>query len=114
MFSAHFYLHQTELDVSLDTRNDEQTARSKIALQSLTRTVIHSVRAADTGIPLDIDSLAFWAHKIVYLAALCHIKYGVRDNEWESDLEVCKSYLRYFVPRIKLHSTYHLGFEDSD
>lgn len=82
----------------------EQITRSTEAVRSLARIVIYVTKAAKLGMPLDLDSISFWAHKIIYHAAMCHIKYGERDDEWADDLEVCKSYLKYFIPRYKLHS----------
>ena len=47
--------------------------------------------------------MAFWAHSICAKAALVHIKYSVRDEQWESELEVLKTYLRFFKPRYKIY-----------
>ena len=102
--SAIYYLHSNEITLGLEAGNEIQVGKSIAALQSITRMVIYGIKHAYTGVPMDLDCIAFWAHKTVYHAALCHIRYGARNHEWEVDLEECKAYLRYFAPRFKLHS----------
>lgn len=79
-------------------------SRATAALQSLTRTVIYATNAAGVYPPLDLDALAFWSHKLVYSAALWHIKLGIRNDKWASDLQTLKSYLGHLVPRYRLYS----------
>jgi hypothetical protein len=67
--------------------------------------MIHTTKASAIGKPLEVDGIAFWANGLCALAALVHIKYGVRDEEWESDLQTLKSYLQYFEPRYKIYGT---------
>ena len=111
--SALFYLHEEELKLAIQVGNEEQATRSTAALRSLTRLVIYATKASSIGVPLDLDSIAFWSHKIVYHAAMCHIRYAIRDQDWGDDLQVCRSYLRYFTPRYKLHCWYSLPFENA-
>jgi hypothetical protein len=102
--SAAFYLYQNQLDVALESGRVEEATRARIALQSLTRIIIHATKAARIGRPLDLDVMAFWSHRIVHTAAVCHIRFGERDQDWKSDLQVLKSYLKYFEPRYKIYS----------
>ena len=83
--------------------NAEDLARATSAMHSLTRTIIYVVIAGSTGLPLNLDTISFWAHHMCYLAADMHIKFGIRDETWESDVERMIEYLRYFAPRYKLH-----------
>jgi hypothetical protein len=80
--------------------------RAILALQSLSRIIIHATKTfATTGKPWEIDRLAFWSHRLCALAALVHVKYGFRDEEWGSDLQALKSQLQYFEPRYKIYGT---------
>jgi hypothetical protein len=90
---------------SRETRagNFARVSRATLALRYLSRLVIHIIKSYSTGNPLDIDAMAFWAHGICAKAALVHIKYSVRDEQWESELEVLKTYLRFFKPRYKIY-----------
>lgn len=74
-------------------------------MQSAIRTIIYVLKEGTAGIPIDYDTLAFWAHHMIYVAAIMHIKFGVRDDHWTSDLDIMIAYLSYFAPRYTLYST---------
>ena len=89
----------------------EDLSRATIAMQSAIRTIIYVAKQGKTGMSLDLDTLAFWSHHVVYVAAMMHIKFGIRDEEWASDLEFMTDYLRYLASRYKLYSMLNfLGF----
>ena len=67
--------------------------------------MIHMIKAGNVGRPLDYDSIAFRAHAQYAQAALVHIKFGARDEEWEGDLDLLKGYLRWLQPRYGLFGT---------
>lgn len=79
----------------METRHgtDEGIRRAKLTLQSLAQTSIQVVKYADIGKPLKFDRMAFWSHKIAYLAAMVHVRLGERNSAWEADFEVLKKYL---------------------
>jgi hypothetical protein len=81
----------------------ERLARATFAIQSSTRTITYMLKHTQTGTPIKPDTLAFWAHRIVYTAAIMHIRFGNRDEEWAVGLETMKHYMRYFEPRYKLY-----------
>jgi hypothetical protein len=81
----------------------ERLARATFAIQSSTRTITYMLKHSQTGEPIDLNKLAFWSHRIVYSAAIMHIRFGNRDEEWAVDLEVMKQYMRYYEPRYKLY-----------
>jgi hypothetical protein len=81
----------------------ERLARATFAIQSATRTITYMLKHSQTGEPLNLDRLALWSHRIVYTAALMHIRFGDRNEEWTADLETMKHYMRYFEPRYKLY-----------
>jgi hypothetical protein len=83
--------------------NAERLARATFAIQSSTRTIAYMLKHSQTGVPLIFDRIAFWSHRIVYTAAIMHIRFGDRDEEWAVDLETMKHYMRYFEPRYKLY-----------
>lgn len=53
--------------------------------------------------PAEFEGRSFWTYTLFAKSALIHIKYNVRDEQWESDLEALKNYLRYYAPRYKFH-----------
>jgi hypothetical protein len=53
---------------------------------------------------MDLDVVGYWCHRIVYLSAMVHIKYGERDGDWDVMIEKCKSYLEYVAPRYRIYS----------
>lgn len=100
---AAFALHLHELDLATQAGDEGTISRAINALLSIARIVIYATKAAFEGVPMDFDGLAFWCHRIVVLSALVHIQFEKRTDEWESDLEILKTYLRYYAPRFKLH-----------
>jgi hypothetical protein len=78
----------------------ERLARATFAIQSSTRTITYMLKHSQTGEPIN---LAFWSHRIVYSAAIMHIRFGDRDEEWAVDLELMKQYMKYYEPRYKLY-----------
>lgn len=102
--SAIFRLHENELLRARKVGDFEQIARSKHVLQTVARTIAISLRdVIGTVVTPDVVTLALWSHKIVYHVAMAHVRYGVRDDEWEADLERFKRYLRYLSDNMKLH-----------
>jgi len=101
--SALFRLHEGELLHAEKVNDTVQVASSKHFLQALTHKTVVSLRVLGNGVPPDIATLALWSHKIIYHTAKCHVRYGVRDKDWASDLERCKNYMRYLSERMKLH-----------
>jgi hypothetical protein len=65
-------------------------------------------KAGNVGRPLDYDAMAFWAHAQCAQAALAHIRFGERNEEWEADLEMLKGYLRGFMGRFGLYGKLNL------
>ena len=105
-FSAAFSLHAHYLSIETSLQNTEGIQRATLALQSLARIVIHMTRSTDIGRPLDFDTLAFWSHEIVFRGAMTHLKLGIRDENFEEDLEVCNDYLKLFSPRYGVHGKF--------
>ena len=60
-------------------------------------------KAGSVGRPLDYDAMAFWAHAQCAQAALVHIRFGERNEEWEADLDMLKGYLRGFSGKFGLY-----------
>ena len=81
----------------------ERLARATFAIQSATRTITHMLKHSQTGEPIDLNKLAYFSHRIVFIAAIMHIRFGDRDEKWAVDLETFKHYMRYFEPRYKLY-----------
>ncbi|KUJ22123.1 uncharacterized protein LY89DRAFT_394604 [Mollisia scopiformis] len=104
--SAAYSLHLHELAMSTQSNDKEGILRATSALQSLTRIIIYATKASFEGVPMDLDGIAFWAHRICAVAALIHIQFGERNEAWEADLEVLKKYLRYYVPKYRLYANY--------
>jgi hypothetical protein len=104
--SAAFSLHAHYLAIETSLQNAEGIQRATLALQSLARIVIHMTRSTDIGRPLDFDTLAFWSHEIVFRGAMTRLKVGMRDENFEEDLEVCKEYLKLFRPRYGVHGMF--------
>jgi hypothetical protein len=102
--SFAFYLFRHEIDVASQLGNAEELERATFAMQSAVRTTVYVIRQGASGLPLDMDTLAFWAHHMVFVTAMMHIKYGNRDEFWASDLDLMIDYLRYFAPRYTLYS----------
>jgi len=86
----------------------EGIERAKMSLQSLVRVMILTVKAADVGPPLDLDSMSFWCHSSAYLGAVTHIKLGIRNGEWQQDLDCLKRYLGFFKKRLKLYGMFSI------
>jgi hypothetical protein len=104
--SFALYLLRHEMEVASQLGKEDDLCRSTIAMQSLVRTIIYLLKQGSSGMPIDLEMLAFWSHHMIFLCATMHIKFGIRDENWASDLEVMIDYLRYFAPRYKLYSTY--------
>jgi hypothetical protein len=104
--SALFRLHEEELIHAQIVNDTEQIIRSKHFLQTLTYKTVESLRVFDTGIPPDMVTLALWSHKIIYYTAMSHVRYGVRDKDWASDLERCKNYMRFLGEKLKIFGQY--------
>lgn len=83
--------------------DEEGIIRATSALLSISRFIIYATKVSFQGVPMDFDGIAFWAHRIAAIAALVHIQFGERNEEWEEDLEMLKKYLRYYTPRYKLY-----------
>lgn len=75
------------------------------ALPGLVRTMTYRAKGAIKRNPFDLDGRAFWTHSLFAKAALIHIKYNDRDEQWALDLDVLKKYLQYFAPRYKIYGT---------
>ena len=105
-YSFALYLFRHEIEVASQLGQEDDLSRSIIAMQSLIRTIVYVLRQGSSGMPMDLDMLAFWSHHMIYLCATMDIKFGIRDEHWTSDLEAMIDYLRYFAPRYKLYSTY--------
>lgn len=103
IFSAVFALHVHELSLELKEGVSEGNSRSTIALQSLVRVIVHSTKASASRTSLQFDAMAFWTHSLPAKAALEHIKHSPRDEQWESDLHILKTYLQFFAPRYKIY-----------
>lgn len=92
------------MEVASQLGNPEDLERATFAMQSTVRTIVCVIRQGASGLPLDLDTLAFWAHHMVFVTAVMHIKFGSRDEDWVSDLDLMIDYLRYFAPRYALYS----------
>jgi hypothetical protein len=104
--SFALYLLRHEMKVASQLGKEDDLCRSTIAMQSLVRTIVYLLKQGSAGMPIDLDMLAFWSHHMIFLCATMHIKFGIRDENWASDLEAMIDYLRYFAPRYKLYSKY--------
>lgn len=104
--SFALYLFHHEMEVASQLGKEDDLCRSTIAMQSLVRTIVYLLKQGSSGVPIDLEMLAFWSHHMIFLCATMHIKFGIRDENWASDLEAMIDYLRYFAPRYKLYSTY--------
>ncbi len=93
------------MEVASQLGTEDDLCRSTIAMQSLVRTIVYVLKQGNSGMPIDLDMLAFWSHHMIYLCATMHIKFGIRDENWAADLEAMIDYLRYFAPRYKLYRT---------
>ena len=93
------------MEVASQLGDASELYRLTIAMQSAVRTIIYVLVEGMTGMPMDLDTLAFWTHNMIYVAAILHIKFSIRDERYTSDLEAMIEYLRYFAPRYKLYST---------
>ena len=98
-----FYFHQHEFDLATKAGDTIGASRAKLAIESIVRTSINMTQVAYTGAPLDFDSLAYWCHRLVAETALMHIKFGERNEEWQTGLDTMKFYLRGIEPRYKLY-----------
>ncbi|KAE9372329.1 hypothetical protein N431DRAFT_339949 [Stipitochalara longipes BDJ] len=98
------YLLRHEMEVASQLGNASELCRLTIAMQSAVRTIIYVLVEGMAGMPMDLDALAFWSHHMIYLTATLHIKFGIRDDRYSSDLEAMIEYLRYFASRYKLYS----------
>jgi hypothetical protein len=96
---AAFALYEHELKCSSVEQDRDGFIRATVSMQSLARTIVFMVKPQDGERPLDYDTLSSWSHRVVYLACMAHIKYGERNEEWKSGIQLCKDYLQYFVPR---------------
>lgn len=101
--SAAFSLHLYEFNMASQAGDERGIVRATSALLSISRIIVYASRASFQGVPMDFDGIAFWAHRITAIAALIYIQFGERNEEWESDLEILKNYLRYYAPRYKLY-----------
>ncbi|PMD21980.1 hypothetical protein NA56DRAFT_107786 [Hyaloscypha hepaticicola] len=97
------YLFHHEMEVASQLGKEDDLCRSTIAMQSLLRTIVYLLKQGSSGVPIDLEMLAFWSHHMIFLCATMHIKFGIRDENWASDLEAMIDYLRYFAPRYKLY-----------
>jgi hypothetical protein len=97
-------LHTKDLEYYSKMGDSEGVAHATLALKSIIRVVVSLTHAAWGPVPMDWESLSFWTHRSVALAAFLHIKLGERNKEWQSDLDVLKKYLKHFAPRMKLYS----------
>jgi hypothetical protein len=104
--SAAISLYMHYLSLGEQQGNLELVAESIHSLQGVTRVMTLSARTAITREPFDLDKRAFWTHSLFAKAALIQKKYNVRDEQWESDIEALKQYLRYFAPRYKIHGMF--------
>jgi hypothetical protein len=80
------------------------TSRASLSLQSSARMIVQSTQFSLTGIPIDWDRVAFWAHGLCARAALVAVKYNMLG------VENLKTYLRFFEPRYKLYGKEPLAF----
>lgn len=102
--SFSLYLHRHEIEVASQLGRADDLSYSTISMQSAVRTITYVLREGMGGMPMDLDTLAFWSHQMIYVNALMHIKFGIRDENYASDLEIMIDYLRYFAPRYRLYS----------
>lgn len=83
----------------------EEISRARMDIESVTRSITNMVKAIPAfERPLDLEVLSFWAHRIVHRAAINHIKYAQRDQDWSSDLQALKTYLGYYAPSYGYYS----------
>jgi hypothetical protein len=101
--SALLSLHLHNVSVGTKEDRPDLVADSIKALQDLARTMTLSSKGSMKYDPVDFDGRTFWTHSLFAKSALIHIKYTARDEQWASDLEALKHYLRYFAPRYKIH-----------
>ena len=104
-YSFSLSLLRHEMEVASQLGDASELCRLTIAMQSAIRTIIYVLVEGMKGMPMDLDTLAFWSHHMIYLTATLHIKFAIRDERYASDLEAMIDYLRYFAPRYKLYST---------
>jgi hypothetical protein len=103
--SFAIYLLRHEMEVASQLGKADDLCRSTMAMQSAIRTIVCVLKEGMAGMPMDLDTLSFWSHHMIYLIGLMHIKFSIRDENYISDLEAMTDYLRYFAPRYKLYST---------
>jgi hypothetical protein len=103
--SFAIYLLRHEMEVASQLGKADDLCRSTMAMQSAIRTIVCVLKEGMAGMPMDLDTLSFWSHHMIYLIGLMHIKFSIRDEKYISDLEAMADYLRYFAPRYKLYST---------
>ncbi|KAH8806334.1 hypothetical protein F5882DRAFT_496594 [Hyaloscypha sp. PMI_1271] len=103
--SFAIYLLRHEIEVASQLGKAGDLCRSTIAMRSAIRTIICVLREGMAGMPMDLDTLSFWSHHMIYLTGLMHIKFSIRDENYISDLEAMTDYLHYFAPKYKLCST---------
>lgn len=94
--SAAFSLNKHRISPERTARPDA-TSLASLSLQSAARAIVQATQLSSTGVPMDLDAIAFWAHGVCARAALVAIKYKM------SGVEVLKSYLGFFEQRYKLY-----------
>jgi hypothetical protein len=93
------------MEVALQLGKADDLCCATLAMQSAIRTIVYVLREGMSGVPIDLDTLSFWSHHMISVTGFMHIKFGIRDENYDRDLEAMMDYLRYFAPRYKLYST---------
>jgi len=60
--------------------NTGDPERATFAMQFAVRTMVCVIRQGALGLPLNLDTLAFWAYHMVFVTAIMHIKFGARNE----------------------------------
>lgn len=76
--SAEFALHLYTLSYAT---NPNTILRATSSIQSLSRIIVHITKLSLNGMPMKLDSLAFWSHKSIYTSAIVQIKYSDQDED---------------------------------
>ncbi|KAK0125399.1 hypothetical protein ONS95_000583 [Cadophora gregata] len=109
-----YYFHDHEFEFASKTGDTIGASRARLAIQSMVRTSISMTRVGYTGSPIDFHGLAYWSHRLVPDTAMMHIKYGERDDDWQSGLDLMKFYLCGLEPRFKLYANYLRDIEGAE
>ncbi|KAH7419276.1 hypothetical protein BKA64DRAFT_12764 [Cadophora sp. MPI-SDFR-AT-0126] len=109
-----YYFHHHEFELATRSGDTIGASRAKLAIESMVRTAISMTRVGYTGSPIDFHGLAYWSHRLIPDTAMMHIKYGERNDDWQSGLDLMKFYLRGLGPRFKLYDNYLRDIEAAE